>query len=84
MVNSSSVSNYALHFTQQEQIAIKDLADYSSIELLPDIWQLAHEQFGQSTALVDPHASPESVFTYTQLYRQIQLFAAGLQALGVR
>ncbi len=84
MVTSSSVSNHALHFTQQEQVAIKDLANYSSIQSLPEIWRLAHERFGQTTALVDPHASPESVSTYTQLYQQIQWFAAGLQALGVR
>jgi len=29
----------------------------------------------------DPHAQPEVVLTYAQLYQQIQQFAAGLQAL---
>jgi len=34
--------------------------------------------------LKDPHAQPEVVLTYAQLYQQIQQFAAGLQALGVQ
>jgi long-chain acyl-CoA synthetase len=34
--------------------------------------------------LEDPHAKPEVVITYAQMYQQIQQFAAGLQALGVQ
>jgi len=43
---------------------------------------LAQQRFGQTVALKDPHAQPEVVLTYAQLYQQIQQFAAGLQALG--
>jgi len=57
-------------------------ADYSSVQSLPEIWPLAQQRFGQTVALKDPHAQPEVVLTYAQLYQQIQQFAAGLQALG--
>ncbi|GAB1539064.1 AMP-binding protein [Scytonema sp. NUACC21] len=63
---------------------MQSLADYSSVQSLPFVWRLAHERFGQTQALVDPHTKPEVVLTYTQLYQQIQSFAAGLQALGVQ
>ncbi len=60
------------------------LADYTSINALPEIWQLAAQRFGNILALHDPHSKPEVKITYTQLYQQIQQFAAGLQALGVK
>jgi len=60
---------------------LKRVADYSSVQSLPEIY-LAQQRFGQTVALKDPHAQPEVVLTYAQLYQQIQQFAAGLQALG--
>ncbi len=45
---------------------------------------MASQRFGDVVALRSPHAKPEIVITYTQLAEQIQLFAAGLQALGVK
>ncbi|MGK7876973.1 MAG: long-chain fatty acid--CoA ligase [Xenococcaceae cyanobacterium] len=60
------------------------LADYSSIESLPEIWPLIAQQFGDTIAVNDPHAKPEVILTYTQLYQQIQQFAAGIQASGVK
>ncbi|MGH7998920.1 MAG: AMP-dependent synthetase/ligase, partial [Brasilonema sp.] len=39
---------------------------------------------GDTVALRDPHAKPEVVITYTQLFQKIQQFAAGLQAFGVK
>ncbi|WP_228054593.1 AMP-dependent synthetase/ligase [Gloeocapsopsis crepidinum] len=62
---------------------MKRLIDYSSVQSLPEIWQLAQQRFGNTVALQDPHAVPETVITYTQLYQQIQQFAAALQALQV-
>nr|WP_289501360.1 AMP-binding protein [Gloeocapsopsis sp. IPPAS B-1203] len=62
---------------------MKRLIDYSSVQSLPEIWQLAQQRFGKTVALQDPHAVPETVITYTQLYQQIQQFAAALQALQV-
>jgi len=65
----------------QERHLLKPLADYSSIQSLPEIWSIAAQRFGQIIALRDPHTQPEVIFTYTQLVRQIQQLAAGLQTL---
>ncbi|PIG91744.1 long-chain fatty acid--CoA ligase [Gloeocapsopsis sp. IPPAS B-1203] len=76
-------SNMSYNFTEQERYCLKRLIDYSSVQSLPEIWQLAQQRFGKTVALQDPHAVPETVITYTQLYQQIQQFAAALQALQV-
>ena len=57
--------------------------DYSSVNSLPEIWQLAAQKFGDITALHDPHAKPEIILSYSQLSQQIQQFAAGLQAMDI-
>ncbi|NET50905.1 MAG: long-chain fatty acid--CoA ligase, partial [Merismopedia sp. SIO2A8] len=58
--------------------------DYSSANALPEIWAVTAKKFGDRiVALNDPHAKPAVTFTYSQLYQEIQQFAAGLQALGV-
>ncbi|PMB00493.1 long-chain fatty acid--CoA ligase, partial [Fischerella thermalis CCMEE 5196] len=75
---------FLANITAHEREAIKDSADYSSVESLPEIWPLAAQKFGNIVALRDPHAKPEVVLTYTELCQQIQRFAAGLQALGVQ
>ena len=58
--------------------------DSSQLQSIPEIWAIARARFGDTIALKDPHAKPEVVLTYAQLYEQIQLFAAGLQALGIK
>lgn len=83
MLVNRPASNMSYNFTEQERFSLKRLVDYSSVQALPEIWQLAHQQFGKTIALQDPHATPETVITYTQLYQQIQQFAAALQALQV-
>ncbi len=70
--------------TERERADLKQLIDYSSAQSLPEIWLLAKERFGNAIALKDPHAQPEVVITYEQLYEQIQQFASGLQALGLQ
>lgn len=57
--------------------------DYIDLESLPEIWQIAAEKFGDTIALKDPHAKPEVVINYRDLYSKIQQFATGLQALGI-
>jgi long-chain acyl-CoA synthetase len=59
------------------------LADYSSLNALPQLWPLVAQHFSEIVALHNPHTQPEVVLTYAQLYQQIQQFAVGLQALGV-
>ncbi|MBV8885148.1 MAG: long-chain fatty acid--CoA ligase [Chroococcidiopsidaceae cyanobacterium CP_BM_RX_35] len=83
MPNDSSASNSLLPQTEQERIK-PDLVDYSSAQSLPEIWSRTQEYFGQTIALKDPHTKPEVVITYTELYQQIQQFAASLQLLGIQ
>jgi long-chain acyl-CoA synthetase len=60
------------------------LVDYTSIQSLPEIWPIAAKRFGDTVALYNPHAKPTVEITYKQLAQNIQLFASGLQALGVK
>ncbi|NEQ61820.1 MAG: long-chain fatty acid--CoA ligase [Moorea sp. SIO4A1] len=82
-----SKNQYAERLRQQERVYLKRVADYSSLESIPEIWPLAAQRFGSIIALQDPHAvgahgAPASTLTYTQLQEQIEQFAAGLQSLG--
>jgi long-chain acyl-CoA synthetase len=84
MTKNQTASSFLFNISEQEREALKRLVDYTNVESLPEIWPLASQQFGNIVALRSPHAKPEIVITYTQLAKQIQLFAAGLQALGVK
>jgi long-chain acyl-CoA synthetase len=77
-------SSFLADISERDRSKLKMLADYTRVESLPEIWPLAQKQFGSTIALFDPHAKPEVVITYAQLGQQIQQFAAGLQALGVK
>ncbi|WP_446384201.1 AMP-dependent synthetase/ligase [Coleofasciculus chthonoplastes] len=81
MLNTESGNSMSLSMNSQERNLLKHLVDYSSIESLPEIWSIAAQRFGQIIALRDPHTQPEVILTYTQLVRQIQQLAAGLQTL---
>jgi long-chain acyl-CoA synthetase len=78
MLKSPSVSS-----TKHSQTNLKHL-DSSQLQSIPEIWAIARARFGDTIALRDPHAKAEVVLTYAQLYEQIQLFAAGLQGLGIK
>ncbi|MEG4057890.1 MULTISPECIES: long-chain fatty acid--CoA ligase [unclassified Microcoleus] len=69
--------------TDRDRANLSRLIDYSSIQSVPEIWAIVKQKFGQTVALHDPHSQPEIKLTYTDLYQQIQQFAAGLQALGI-
>jgi len=60
--------------------------NFSSAQSIPELWAIAAQRKDVSNlvALHDPHANPEVVVTYAELWQQIQQFAAGLQALGFR
>ncbi|KAF3887874.1 MULTISPECIES: AMP-dependent synthetase/ligase [Nostocales] len=77
-------SSYLFNITERERQALNSIVNYSNIESIPEIWPLAAKEFGSTVALHNPHSQPEEVITYTQLSQQIQQFAAGLQALGVK
>jgi long-chain acyl-CoA synthetase len=63
---------------------IQAATDYRAVQSLPEIWPIAAKKFANTTALHDPHSDPEVKYSYAELYQQIQQFAAGLQALGVK
>jgi long-chain acyl-CoA synthetase len=60
------------------------LIDYSSANSLPEVWAIAAQRFGDIVALHDPHAKPEVILTYAQLFEKIEQFAAGLQVCGIQ
>ncbi|MEH1898448.1 MAG: AMP-binding protein [Nostoc sp.] len=84
MSKTQTPSSFLSNISEQEREALKRLVDYTNVESLPEVWPLAAHKFGDVVALRSPHTKPEIVITYTQLAEQIQLFAAGLQALGVK
>ncbi|MEA5572841.1 long-chain fatty acid--CoA ligase [Calothrix sp. UHCC 0171] len=84
MVRTSADPNFFSSYTEQERIYAKDLIDYADVETLPEIWSLVAQRYPDIVAVCNPHAKPEVLFTYTQLYEKIQCFATGLQVLGVR
>ena len=58
--------------------------DYSNVQSLPEVSQIAAEKFGNIVALHNPHAKPEIKITYDRLNTLITQFASGLQALGIQ
>ncbi|RCJ27985.1 long-chain fatty acid--CoA ligase [Nostoc minutum NIES-26] len=84
MSNIQPASSFLSNITKQESKALQHLVDYTSVNSLPEIWPLAAKRFGNIVALHNPHTTPEVVITYAQLAEQIQQFATGLQALGVK
>ena len=84
MVQTSVKQNFPLPMTERERLLLQGLVDYSHVQSVPEIWSVVANKFGDTVALLDPHAKPEVVLTYTQLYQQIKQFAGGLQSLGVK
>ncbi|MEG5047572.1 long-chain fatty acid--CoA ligase [Microcoleus sp. B4-C1] len=80
---NSTASYASSQMADRERANLSKLIDYSSIRSIPEIWAIVKQKFGQTVALHDPHTQPEIKLTYTDLYQQIQQFAAGLQALGI-
>lgn len=56
---------------------------YLNLKSLTGIWNLIPSEFGDTLALHDPHSNPELKLSYQELYEKIQLFATGLQSLGI-
>ena len=84
MLEIKTTKNFPLPMTERERLLLKDLVDYSQVHSIPEIWSVIGGRFGDTLALLEPHSHPEVMFTYTQLYQQIKLFAGGLQSLGVQ
>jgi long-chain acyl-CoA synthetase len=76
------MGNYA--FTNRERFEMTGLIDYSTLQSLPQMWETTAQHFQDVVALLDPHANERVSLTYGELYAQIQQFATGMQALGVK
>ena len=76
--------SHTLPMTEQERQTLSGLLDYSQAKSLPEMWAIAAQRFSQNIAVYDSHAKPVVKLTYAELYQQMQQFAAGLQALGVK
>jgi long-chain acyl-CoA synthetase len=83
MLKNRPAHSSSISMTQQERDNLSRLVDYSHVQSLPEIWPVVAKQFETVVALKNPHAKPEVVLTYAQLYQQIRQFGAGLQALGI-
>lgn len=68
----------------QEQQNLARSQTYVNAQSIPEMWAIAAQKFATVTAQIDPHAKPTIQVTYGELYQQMQRFAAGLQALGIR
>ncbi len=84
MSKTQTGSSFLSDISERERQALKKLVDYTNVQSLPEIWPLAAREFRDIVALHSPHTKPEIVITYTQLAEKIQLFAAGLQSLGIK
>ncbi len=84
MVKTYTDPGFFSTFSDRERTGAKHLVDYSDVETLPEVWSLVAKRCPDALALCNPHAKPEVMFTYLQMYEKIQCFAAGLQALGVK
>ena len=72
----------AMH--EQEKINRARAINYDEVQAIPEVWPIVAERHGDVVALIDPHTSPETKYTYGQLAGDIKRFAAGLQTLGVQ
>ncbi|NRB09729.1 MAG: long-chain fatty acid--CoA ligase [Richelia sp.] len=84
MLETSTKQNLPLPMTERERSLLQGLLDYSQVQSVPEIWSVVANKFGDAVALLDPHANPEVMVTYSQLYQQIKQFAGGLQSLGIQ
>ncbi|MBD2504653.1 AMP-dependent synthetase/ligase [Anabaena azotica] len=84
MTNNPQENLLLAGLSKADSQEILRLVDYTNIQSLPEIWPIAAKRFSDTVALYNPHAKPPVEITYQQLAQNIQLFASGLQALGVK
>ena len=82
-MSETSRSSPIANISKRDSAHLKRLVDYSHVNALPEIWPLAAKEFGENVALHAPHTDSGLTLTYAELFKNIQLFAVGLQELGV-
>jgi long-chain acyl-CoA synthetase len=83
-MTTSRLANYPYLISDREWQNISQTIDYTQINSLPEVWAIVAAKCGAVVALNAPHNNPQISLTYQELSTQIQLFATGLQSLGVK
>lgn len=73
----------AYQLSEEERTNLSRLADYTSVQSMPEIWPLAATRFSDIIALSDPYAKTPLKLTYAEFAENIKQFATGLQQLGL-
>jgi long-chain acyl-CoA synthetase len=81
---TTRLANYPYQITDREGQNLLRTIDYSQINGIPEIWSIVAANCGSTVALSSPHSKPEISLTYQELASQIELFATGLQVLGIQ
>jgi long-chain acyl-CoA synthetase len=76
--------SYPYALTDRERENLSQTIDHTHINSIPEIWAITAARCGDVIALNAPHQNPPLALTYQELATQIQLFATGLQGLGVQ
>jgi long-chain acyl-CoA synthetase len=83
MATTLRLKDYPYATTEREAQNLSRTIDYTRIDSIPEMWGILTARCGSTVALYAPHSKPEVKLTYRELANEIQLFAAGLQSLGV-
>ena len=79
----TKLANDTYAMTDRERQNLKLTIDYSKLNYLPEMWPILAAKCGSVVALNSPHSKPPLSLTYQEVATQIQLFATGLQSLGI-
>ena len=79
----TKLANDTYAMTDCERQNLSKTINYSQLNSLPDLWSIVAAKAGSVVALNSPHSKPQISLTYQEVATQIQLFATGLQSLGV-
>ncbi len=80
-ITKQANDTYAM--TDRERQNLGKTINYSQLNSLPEMWSIVAAKAGSVVALNSPHSKPQISLTYQEVATQIQLFATGLQSLGV-
>ena len=83
-METARFDNYPYTLTDRERQNLSKTIDYTQINSIPEIWAIVAAKCGDVVAVNAPHQKPPLALTYRELATQIQLFATGLQGLGVQ
>jgi long-chain acyl-CoA synthetase len=83
-METARFDRYPYALTDRERENLSKTIDYTHINSIPEIWAIVAAKCGDVIALNAPHQKPPLALTYQELATQIQLFATGLQGLGVQ